>query len=72
MHYTAALAEVRNAKNVARNGWPVGQYVYRDPTNPAVPGDRGYLTLKQANTIPTQEWEPTSSDREADDWIVVA
>lgn len=70
MNYQEAINEVRAAKRVARASWK-NQYAYRDPKNPAVPGDPGYLTLHN-DQGEHADWQPSTEDLGAEDWNIVA
>jgi hypothetical protein len=71
MTYNEAITAVRAAKHVARSNWPAGQFAYREPSNPAVPGEPGYLTLHSV-TGDQRGWVAPEDDVAADDWTVVA
>jgi hypothetical protein len=72
MDFQSAIKEVRAALKVARLSWSSGQYVFRDPKNPAVPGDPGYLSLQTPQGSVQDGWVPSQEDKDADDWYVIA
>lgn len=70
MTYQEAINEVRAGKHLARTHWQ-GQYIFRRPENPAVPGEPGYLTL-HTEQGDQDGWTPSESDTGLSDWITVS
>jgi hypothetical protein len=68
MDFESAIRIVKLGQKVTRLSWPSGQYAFRDPKNPAIPGDPNYLSLQTPQGTVQDGWVPSQEDKDAEDW----
>ena len=66
MKFSDAEKLMDEGKQLARDGWPVGQFVYKTPV--AIKG--GVIEFRLTSPRESAStWEPSAEDIAADDWI---